>query len=194
MKRLFIAISLPSEIKKELAGLQAEIKNSFPMEIGGAVAKWVAPENLHITLFFIGEAEDSKVPEISAIIQKALGSRKKLPVKISRICYGPGQAIPPRFVWLELAKNNDLERLAETLGQEIIKAGVLRQSETRPFSGHITLARIKEWIWRRIEPDEQPQIEKDLDLNFEVKSVYLMESHLKKTGPEYNVLSSFNLI
>ncbi len=58
---------------------------------------------------------------------------------------------------------------------------------------HVTLARIKEWQWRKINPDERPSVEEDIDLSFEVKSIEVMESFLKRSGPEYRVLKSFKL-
>ena len=56
-----------------------------------------------------------------------------------------------------------------------------------------TLARIKQWVWKRIEPDERPDVERDLDLSFEVGSIDIMESKLKRSGPEYILLKSIKL-
>jgi 2'-5' RNA ligase len=192
-KRLFIAINLPQEIKQELVALEGEIKNSFSEEIGEHVAKWVEPENLHITLLFIGEVGEDKVEKISQIIQDSVGCWQKFEVKMDKICYGPPKAMPPRLIWLEIVKNMDLECLAQTISQKAIEGDILRQADSRPFSPHITLARIKEWVWKRIEPEERPQVEQEIDLSFRADSVDLMESVLKRTGPEYAIVQSFPL-
>lgn len=58
---------------------------------------------------------------------------------------------------------------------------------------HITLARIKEWQWKRIDLDERPIIAEDINLEFKVNTIELMESKLKKSGPEYSIIQSYNL-
>jgi len=63
----------------------------------------------------------------------------------------------------------------------------IKEFNTTP---HITLGRIKTWQFRQIEPEERPEINEDIDLTFEVKSIEIMESQLKKGGPEYTVLES----
>ena len=55
---------------------------------------------------------------------------------------------------------------------------------------HITLGRIKTWEFRRLELEERPQIAEDIDLTFEVASIEVMESDLKREGPEYVILES----
>ena len=62
------------------------------------------------------------------------------------------------------------------------------------FISHITLARIKEWVWKGIEPEEQPDIEKEFALEIKVCSIDLMESRLRRSGPEYIALQSFPLL
>jgi len=55
---------------------------------------------------------------------------------------------------------------------------------------HITLGRIKTWEFRRMEPEERPEINEDINLNFEVNSIEIMESQLKRNGPDYTILES----
>jgi len=59
---------------------------------------------------------------------------------------------------------------------------------------HVTVARIKEWQWRKINPDERPDVREDINLNFEAKSVEVMESKLSRSGPEYKILKSYPLM
>ena len=66
-------------------------------------------------------------------------------------------------------------------------------TEARAFSPHITLGRIKTWEWKNIEPEERPEVKEDIDLNFQVDSIEVMESQLKKSGAEYAILESFQL-
>lgn len=192
-KRLFIAINLSPELKNQLADLEKEISNRFPEETATAVAKWVAPENLHLTLLFLGEVGESEIPKLPALIQAIAENYQPVVLKFKRVGYGPDKVIPPRFIWIELENNPAIAKLAGDLQEASLQAGILRFREARSFSPHITLARIKEWIWRRIERDERPEIEQELDFVLEVKSLALMESQLRRGGPEYNLVQSFPL-
>ena len=66
-----------------------------------------------------------------------------------------------------------------------------KEKEARPYSPHITLARIKTWEFRRLE--DRPEIDEPIDLTFEVNSFEIMESFLKRSGAEYEVLESISL-
>ncbi|MDP2664070.1 MAG: hypothetical protein Q8P08_01380 [bacterium] len=61
------------------------------------------------------------------------------------------------------------------------------------LSPHVTLGRLKTWQWRQMEPEERPEVSEEIDLSFEVNSIEVMESQLKRFGPEYTVLESFRL-
>jgi len=167
MKRLFIAINLPESLKEKLE-LEKE------KELGNAV-KWVEKHNLHLTLAFLGSVKDEEIPFIIEKMEKA--EKGSFSLKLKKITY---DRIPPRLIWIELEKNERLDKLAKSLNQ-------------KPFFGHITLGRVKTWAWKRIEPEERPQIAKELNFEFQVKSIELMESILKKQGPEYHILQSIKL-
>lgn len=192
MKRIFIAINLPDKIKAELEDLQKQIVDMFPQDSRGVV-RWLKKDNLHLTLLFIGSVKEEKIPCLCDIIKEVVKRQISFFLKIKRVCYGPPKKIPPRLIWLELDKNPELLKMVSNLKREVSGAGVLKKIEKRPFSPHITLARIKAWQWRRIEPEDRPEIEKELDLTFNVNSIELMESKLKRTGAEYKKLSSFKL-
>ncbi len=192
MKRVFIAVNLPGEIKGELGNLAREIKDSFPEEVGDSAAKWVKRDNLHITLLFIGDVKEEKIPQVCQIVKQTVQGWQPFGVKFKKVCYGPPRSMPPRLIWVELEKNKDLECLSETLKKKMTESNILLRSDNRPFSGHITLARIKAWVWKRIEPEERPQVERDIELNFKVNSIEVMESTLHRTGAEYKILSSIS--
>ena len=194
--RIFLAINLPQDIKERLADLQQEIKNSFPIEAADNVAKWVTPANLHLTLLFLGEVGEREVPFLFRTVEAVVKDIPPLVLQLTKICYGPAKKIPPQFIWLETKDNKMLEKLIVDLREKVSQAGIRHddRGEGQWFFGHITLARIKEWIWRRIEPEERPEIEKELDIKVEARSIDLMESRLKRSGPEYIILQSFPLL
>ena len=197
-KRIFIAINLPEDVRTVLVEYQNKYKDVIP-------ASWTKPENLHITLLFIGDAEEEGIPEIKKTIQDVVVQQKSFSLTLNRNCYGPPQIIPPqtvvvqrieppRMIWAIGEKSEKFNLLCDKLEEALASSPKIRfKPENRENILHITLARIKEWEWRRIEPDERPEIEEDINLSFEVKSVELMESKLKRTGPEYITLESYKL-
>ena len=194
MHRIFIAINLPEKIKTELENLEKEIANLFPPEVSRGMIRWVKKENLHLTLLFIGAVKDEEIPQISQIVKKITQTQKPFSLRFEKLCYGPPKKMPPRLIWLDLEKKPELLTLAEKLKKGVGDSGILKKIEKREFSPHITLGRIRTWQWRKIEPEERPEIEREISLDFEVKSIEVMESILKRTGAEYRVLESVKLI
>lgn len=160
-RRVFIAINLPDGIRKKLAGYK-ERWPELPI-------RWTKPENLHITLDFIGQVTDEELLEVCKRTKEIADKHDVFEIKLTKICYGPLNK-SPRMVW--------------AIGEKIKKLNL---------SPHITLGRIRKWEWQRIEPEERLSVEEEIDLSFPVDSIELMESVLKRGGPEYTILESYNL-
>jgi len=203
MHRIFIAINLPERVKAELENLEKELDNLFPSEVsgparqslgeGGGMIRWVKKDNLHLTLLFIGSVSDEEIPKICEIVRNVAQNQKPFSLRFEKVGYGPPGKMPPRLIWLDIGKESGLLTLAEKLKQDIGESGILRKIKKRAFSPHITLGRIRTWQWRRIELEERQEIEREISLNFEVKSTEIMESKLKRTGSEYTILESAKL-
>jgi 2'-5' RNA ligase len=186
-RRIFIAINLPEKIKEELISFQ-EKYSELP-------ARWVKKENLHITLAFLGYLRDEDLPKIIEITKKVAKNHYPFLIKILKVSYGPPKIFPPRMVWAIGEKNEALWRLQENLKNALIEMKIpqLEEEEGRGFIPHITLARIRKWEFKQMEPEEKPEIDEDVEFSFEVKSIEIMESHLKRGGAEYTVLESIPL-
>jgi 2'-5' RNA ligase len=181
MHRIFIAINLPEDIKKELISYQ-EKWPELPV-------RWTRKENLHITLVFIGTVNDEEVLEICKIVRAVAQKHKSFPINFKRVCYGPPGKTPPRMVWIEGEKSREIGGLQQDLENSISNINI-GKSEKREYAPHLTLGRIKEWEFKKIEPEERPEVETDINLNFDVNSIEIMESELRRIGPEYTVLES----
>ena len=186
-KRIFIAINLPEKIKEELIFFR-EKYSELP-------ARWVKPENLHITLAFLGYVKEEDIPKIIEITKNVASKCNPFSIKIVKITYGPPKVSPPRMVWAIGEKNESLWRLQENLKNALMEMRIpqLEEEEGRGFIPHITLARIRKWEFRQMEPEERPEIDEDVNFSFQVKSIEIMESHLKRGGAEYTVLESCSL-
>lgn len=188
--RIFIAINLPENIKKKLG----DYKNKW----ADLPAIWTKAYNLHITLVFLGYVREENLLDICNKAKKAVEGCEEFDINLNRICYGP-YGKPPRMVWAEGEKSKELAKLQGNLEKEFF-SGIsqnmekyMPKIERKPFSPHITLARIKQIEFKRMDSEEVPQIDEEIRLSFSVSSIDIMESELKKGGPVYTILESIPL-
>ena len=132
--------------------------------------RWTKKDNLHITLEFWGYLSKEKLADVYQKTKELALKHKPFIITLTKICYGPLSGTP-KMVW--------------AIGERMVKEFGI--------SPHITLGRIRAWEWRKIEPEERPEINEEINLSFEVNSIEIMESVLKKSGPEYIILETCNL-
>lgn len=186
MRRIFIAINLSEQIKNQLVSEQKNIENLFSFivdENSRCPIRWTKKNNLHITLDFIGNCSDAEIAEICNSVKSVCKDKSSFKISLNEICLGPSEKLA-RMVWVKGETPKELED---------IRKNINFSSENRAFNLHITLGRIIQWQWRQIEPEEMPDISKEISLNFKVDSIDVMESKLKPRGPEYTILQSVKL-
>jgi 2'-5' RNA ligase len=183
--RLFIAIEIPEAVKKELAIAQARLR------VAGVDASWTRAEGMHLTLKFMGEVTDQRVPEIMSGLRKAAEGIGPLGLSVSGVGTFPNPK-NARVVWIGLA--GDIEKLARlqvAVENAMVFLGMAR--EERKFTPHLTLGRIK-YIRSRDQWIKTLEEIKDISLpGFEVISVSLMKSELKPAGAVYTEMGSVEL-
>jgi len=130
MPRLFVALEIPQAVKDDLARLAREVPE----------ARWVPPEQNHLTLRFIGDVEAQQL----AGIKKALAALHfaRFMLELHGVGHFPPGRRPPRVLWLGISENRALFELQQRIELGLLEAGV--PPEERPFSPHLTLARLKE--------------------------------------------------
>jgi 2'-5' RNA ligase len=183
--RLFIAIEIPEAVKKELAVAQGRLR------VAGVDASWTRAEGMHLTLKFMGEVADQRVPEIMSGLRKAAEGLSPLGLSVSGVGTFPNPK-NARVVWIGLA--GDIEKLAR-LQVAVENAMVLLSMtrEERKFTPHLTLGRIK-YIRSRDQWIKTLEEIKDISLpGFEVTSVSLMKSELKPAGAVYTEMGRVEL-
>lgn len=183
--RIFIAINLPEDVKKQLSLYQSKWPE-LP-------CRWTKKENIHITLVFLGYVKDEELPEILEIAKEAASKNKPFSIDLKKICYGPTDKKPPRMIWAEGEKSKNLAKLQIDLENALQGEIFNFKGEARAFAPHITLGRLKSWEFKTLEPEERPEISEEISLSFEVNSIEIMESKLKPQGPDYFVLESLAL-
>lgn len=181
MHRVFIAINLPEEIKKSLVKYQ----DNWPE----LPIRWTKPENLHITLIFLGNLNDQGIVEVCKVTEEIASKQTPFSILLNKIYYGPPKKIPPRMVWVKGESSQELTNLRNDL-EKALSERVNFRLESRAFTPHITSGRLRTWEWQRINPEERPMVDEEINLTFEVNSVEVMESELKRGGAEYITLGS----
>jgi 2'-5' RNA ligase len=131
--RLFTAVDLTPEIVRTLEDLLDRLRPA-------ARIKWSPLANLHITIRFIGEWPENRLPELRAALG-AIPSRAPIPIHIRKLGFFPNPNAA-RVFWAGVEAPPDLAALASETDRALDPLGL--KAEGRPFSPHLTLARIKE--------------------------------------------------
>ena len=192
MKRVFIAINLSEQVKNQLVSEQKNIEDLFASvvdENSQCPIRMTKKDNLHITLSFIGNCSDQEIAEICDSVKNVCQNQKSFQINLNEISIGPSEK-SARMVWVKGRQSKELENLKKTIERSLPNFTF----ENRAFNIHITLGRIIQWQWRRIEPEEMPNISKEISLSFNVGSVDVMESKLRRADPEYTILQSISLL
>jgi RNA 2',3'-cyclic 3'-phosphodiesterase len=129
MYRLFIAIDVPDGLKEKATA----------MCNGVASARWVPASQLHLTLRFIGDADEALFREIAGSLDLVDSPVFDLTFRGTGCFPGPRR---PRVLWIGMEESQPLLSLQRRIEEAVVAAGVV--PEERPFSPHLTLARLKE--------------------------------------------------
>ncbi len=183
--RLFIAIELPGEIKRGIAAIQEQLRKS------GADATWTRPEGIHLTLKFLGEVAEAKVPEIKTAMAGAVQGSAQFRLEAAGAGAFPNSK-NPRVLWLGVRGDREkLAALQSSVEGAMIKLGF--EAEERPFSPHLTLARIK-YLKPRFSWQQAIEGIRDVNLGeIGVDAVSLMQSELKPSGAVYTEMEKIEL-
>jgi len=178
--RLFIAINLPNETRREVVAAVESLRQAAP-ELA-----WLHEPLIHLTLKFLGEQPPEMVSQLQRSIDGGAARHRELLMELEGIGAFPNFR-RARVVWLGITPearlellHHDLEVACEELGFEV---------EGRPFRPHLTLARVKQAL---AEPAARAlsRAAKQIDFRseFVVRSIDLMQSERSPHGSTYNVL------
>ena len=180
--RLFTAIDLPEAVLARLVALLDRLKPT-------ALIKWSPPSNLHITTKFIGEWPESRLPELKQALG-GLAKRAPFPVQIRNVGFYPNPH-SPRVFFAGIEAPPELPALAGDIDRALQAIGVA--PEQRPYTPHLTLARIKEPV--PLQKLRQAIADFDsLDFGaFQADRFFLYQSRMQSAGSLYTKLSEFPL-
>ncbi len=183
-KRIFIAINLPERVKNQLIKIQ--------YKWAGLPIYWTKPENLHITLVFLGYMEDEEMYQVCQLTKQALSEEDGFEIKLNRVCLALNHKLP-RMVWARGEINQELVKIKTKLENTFLNSSQsdFTKPDKKVFHPHITLGRINLRQWQQMP--QKPIIEEEINLSFMVDSVQVMQSLLKSGGAEYIPLESVEL-
>lgn len=179
MIRLFIALPLEKQIEDNLGRIANDLK-----QVGGHV-KWVNPENIHLTIKFLGNTEEDFVDKLKAEIDRVAGTCDPILSRINRLGGFPNLK-HPRVIWAGFSDGVDrLTRLAHELDERISQLGWER--EQRDFKAHLTLGRVKD-AHGLDALDDFVAGYKLPDMSMRLDRIVLFKSTLTQQGPIYKRL------
>ena len=179
--RLFVALEIPSAVRDNLAALIRDMRAVAPQP------KWVRPENLHITLKFIGEVAPARVEAIRTALA-TVRSGQPVELHFRGTGFFPGEK-RPRVFWVGIEASPNLSSIASAIDEHLEKLAIPR--EQRPFSPHLTLARFEPpGISEKLRGAIRENAARDFGA-LHTCEFHLIESKLKPTGAEYTTLQSF---
>jgi RNA 2',3'-cyclic 3'-phosphodiesterase len=184
--RLFVALEIPSAVRDNLAALIGELRE-VAAQMRGKGPRWVRPENLHVTLKFIGEAAPEKLDAIRGALAK-VWSASPVDIQCRGLGFFPNEK-RPQVLWAGLDVSSNLPQLASDVDRALEAVGFAR--EKRAFTPHLTLARF-----------DAPRLTEELRAainnassrelgSFVAREFHLIESKTKSSGAEYTRIASF---
>ena len=195
MIRAFLAVELSQELRAEVALVQQELKGKIEPDMNrNRHIAWVQPAKIHFTIKFLGDMDEQLLDPLLGVVERAIGSQPFVNVPLERLGAFPSPQ-SPRVLWVgpseHWERGTEAKRMVEVRGaiEEAGESlGFLR--EAKPFSPHLTLARIKMGE-RRIGAAlaKSGVLDRPLSLgSLAVESVVLMKSELKPAGSVYTRL------
>lgn len=175
---------MPHEVKSALSVLQEEFKKYE------ADVRWVDPNNIHLTLKFLGNVDEKEILGIINIMREICKRYQPFNLRIGGVGVFPDTK-SPRVIWAGVEYNTILEGLWMDIENEMMKIGFKR--EDRKFTPHLTLGRFRS-ISGRENLSEIIKLHKDDDFGITlVKSISLMKSDLTPSGPRYSRIAEVSI-
>ncbi len=185
--RSFIAIELPEEARLALAGLQEWLKALVPPR----PVRWVAPQNIHLTLHFLGDVAVDDIQKVQQVVEDVTPAYPVFNLSLAGLGCFPNTR-RPRIIWAGVSGYKPtLAELHGHLGRQLKVIGF--EPDRRPYSPHLTIGRVRKGIPKRqlsqlgqVIEEQQAQIGQLAAMP--VQEISLMRSDLKPTGAVYTLL------
>ena len=195
MIRAFLAVELSQELRAGLTTVQQELKGKIETGMTrNTRISWVQPTSIHLTIKFLGDMDEQALDPLLVAVEQAIGNQPAVNVPLDRLGAFP-RPQSPRVLWAGPSetweRGAEARRMMEIHGAiEQACEGLRFLRETKPFSPHLTLARIR--LGERhvgIALTQSGVLDRPISVgSLAVESVVLMKSELRPTGSVYTRL------
>lgn len=189
MLRAFIAIELPGGLQKAIS----QVIERLQATAGKSAVRWVSASNIHLTLKFLGDIAPTSLGVIEEALRTEAGLHSGFRMEAGELGAFPNTK-RPRVIWLGVDAPPELNSLQRGIDSATAKLGYA--SETRPFSPHLTLGRVRENASSSelsVLASKLIEVSFDSPSSFEVDAVHLFKSDLLPGGSVYTRLFSISL-
>jgi len=183
--RSFLAFPISGALKERLKYILDDLRTT------GADVKWVKPGNIHLTIKFLGELEESRIESIMSLLDQRCREFVPMTSYLSEIGAFPDLQ-HPRIVWAALDDSKkEIQGIVEVLRGDMIKFGV--PQDEHPFKPHLTLGRVRSsaHLKNLIQAMHQITFVEKIEQKFD--KIILYKSTLTPQGPIYNVLKEYEI-
>lgn len=181
--RGFIAIEIPA------APLIIDLEKTISKT--GADVKLVEPENIHLTLKFLGDTDESKIDAIEKIIRGSVEGITPFPLTLKGTGVFPNEKYM-KVLWVGIVNGDVLATIAKSIDEQLVPLGF--KKEQRGFSAHLTIGRVRTAKNKDQLLDVIHKFEEQEFLTHEVNAVTLKKSDLTPKGPIYTTLREIPLL
>jgi RNA 2',3'-cyclic 3'-phosphodiesterase len=188
--RTFVAIRLEERVHARLERLMSELRGAMPAR----AIRWVAAENIHLTLEFLGDVESTRMELVTKALRVAAAEAAPCEIQVAGMGCFPNMRAP-RVIWAGVQESTGaLLALRGVVRRELRKLELVR--DEREFSAHLTLGRVRQEAPPSAVREIGQVVEKAKTGNLgkqDVSSIHLFRSDLRPDGPIYAVLAEFPL-
>lgn len=187
--RSFLAIELPSALQDAIVRRTDDLRRQLPFPL----VRWVSPENVHLTLKFLGEISPQEIEKLVGNLRSRIAEHQPFPLSLAEWGAFPSPK-RPRVIWIGVQAPPALPILQSEV--EAICARLGHPPEDRPFSPHLTIGRVNQ----HLNPDEWRRVRQAMDQfqvgeigSISVEAIHLFRSDLRPDGAVYSILHTFPL-
>jgi 2'-5' RNA ligase len=185
--RLFVSIDLPDRLAEAVADAQARFADADGL-------RFVAPEQAHLTLFFLGDTDPDRLDSVEAALDRAVADTEVKPFELRVGGFGVFPALEYiSVVWAGVREGSgaaETTRLNAAVADELTALGF--EDDEHEFTPHVTLARMDDARGKGLVQDVVRDTDPDIGA-FEATEIRLKESTLTDAGPEYDTVAAFEL-
>jgi 2'-5' RNA ligase len=182
--RAFIALYLPTNLKQYCG----QLNQSYARQVPDRAVRWVKPEVMHLTLRFLGDTPEAKLPALQAALDQVAATHTRFALQLDRLGCFPNER-RPRVIWAGMQGDTEAAAILKTaLDAALNPLGW--EKENQPFRAHLTLGRVKH-SHRQIRLPFGAALE---PIPIPVDALHLVESELRPDGPRYTTRHTATLL